>query len=101
MSRAAASSPPVALADHRAARAAASCGELPVDLHRMRAVFPDRWQAFIKANFRDLQHIQFFFGVSERTAREWRDGVGSPRAEAALYAVSRFPHALTQLMGAA
>ena len=76
-------------------------GEIPVDLNRFRAVFPDRWQAFIKAHFRDIRHVQFALGVSEKTARDYWAGTTSPRAEVALYACATHPGALNELMAAA
>ena len=76
-------------------------GDIPVDLNRFRAVFPDRWQAFIKAHFRDIRHVQFSLGVSEKTARDYWAGTTSPRAEVALYAVATHPGALAELMGVA
>lgn len=43
----------------------------PVRVHRE---FPDRWCAYIRANFRDLNHVCQVFNVSERTARKWMAG---------------------------
>lgn len=74
---------------------------LRVDLHRLRVVFPDRWSAFLRGHFRDRVQVAYVFGVDERTARNWWDGVSSPRAEVALIAVSRFPAALPFFLRAA
>lgn len=46
----------------------------PYDAHRVHREFPDRWQGYVRANFRGLGHIQQVFGVSERTARKWWNG---------------------------
>jgi hypothetical protein len=73
----------------------------PFDLHRYRVVFPDRWSAFLKAHFRDHIHAAFVFGVSERTARNWFEGVSAPRAEFALAACKHIPGAAAYLMEAA
>ena len=43
----------------------------PYEIHRQ---FPARWQAYIVANYRDLQHVQQAFHVSERAARKWWNG---------------------------
>lgn len=84
---------------------AKSCGEIPagfpVNLHRLRTVFPDRWQSFIKAHFRSVREVQFALDVSEKTARDYWFGRSSPRAEVALYAVATYDDALPLLMGAA
>ena len=74
---------------------------LPFDLHRYRVVFPDRWASFLKAHFRDHIHVAFVFGVSERTARNWWEGVSAPRAEFALAACKHIPGAAEYLMEAA
>ncbi len=74
---------------------------VPVDLDRLRRVLPDRWSAFLRAHFRDRIHVAFIFGVDERTARNWWDGVGSPRAEVVLLTISQCPDALPYLMEAA
>ena len=44
---------------------------MPADLHRMRVIFPDRWSAFLRNHFRNARHVQFFFDVDDRTARNW------------------------------
>lgn len=45
-----------------------------LDPHREAREFPDRWQRYIRAHFRDYASIQSAFGVCERTARKWFDG---------------------------
>lgn len=80
---------------------AESCGEFPFDMHRFRTVFPDRWAALLKAHFRDIRHISFFFDVSERTARDWLNGVSAPAGPFAVVACARIPGAIEQLMRAA
>ena len=75
--------------------------ERPFDLHRYRVVFPDRWSAFLRAHFRDHIHAAFMFGVSERCARNWWEGVSAPRAEFALAACKHIPGAAEFLMEAA
>lgn len=63
----------------------------PFDLDRFRRVFPDRWTAFLHAHFRSHAQVQFFFSVDEKTARNWWNGVGAPRAEFAVVALAAFP----------
>lgn len=45
-----------------------------VDPHRIRRDYPERWSAYIRDNFRNLNHVCQTFDVSERTARKWWDG---------------------------
>lgn len=71
------------------------------DLHRYRVVFPDRWASFLRSHFRDHVHVAFVFGVSERTARNWFEGISAPRAEFALAACKHIPGAAEYLMEAA
>lgn len=78
------------------------CSELlsgrPIDLHRMRAVFPDRWAAFLKAHFRNSVTVAFFFSVDERTARLWLEGATAPRSEVILSLIERCPSVLPILL---
>jgi len=72
----------------------------PFDLHRYRVVFPDRWASFLRGHFRDHMHVAYVFGVSDRTARNWWDGISAPRAEFALAACKHIPGA-AQWLGVA
>lgn len=73
----------------------------PVDLHRYRTVFPDRWAAFLKAHFRDSVTVAYFFGVNEKTARLWMEGVTAPRAEVVLALAERAPSIIPYLLSEA
>lgn len=93
---------PLPDAIHKAKGSAESCGEFPaefpVDLHRFRAVFPDRWAALLRHHFNgDLLRIQTFFGVSERTARDWLGGVSAPAGPFVALACVSIPGATGQL----
>lgn len=70
----------------------------PIDLHRMRAVFPDRWSAFLKTYFRNSVTVAFFFSVDEKTARNWIEGTTAPRAEVILSLVQRCPAVMPLLL---
>ena len=94
------------LPDHSVTdRAEQSFGELaverPFDLHRFRALFPDRWAGFLRSHFRNSAEIAAFFGVDDKTARNWVEGSTKPTAPSAIIAVARIPGALAQLMGVA
>lgn len=78
-----------------------SFGEIPVDLHRFRTVFPDRWQALLHQHFRGPSHVAVFFDVSEKSARDWWNGITGPHGATALVAVATIPGALQALMGEA
>lgn len=84
-----------------AAEAAGEYSGRPFDLHRYRRLFPDRWAAFLRAHFHDSVHVAYVFGVSDRTARNWWDGIGAPRAEMALAACKHIPGAAQYLTEAA
>ena len=45
-----------------------------VDPFRIRRDYPERWSAYIRAHYRNLNHVCQTFDVSERTARKWWDG---------------------------
>lgn len=74
---------------------------MPADLHRMRVIFPDRWSAFLRNHFRNARHVQFFFDVDDRTARNWWHGVTGPSAFAVVAAASVNPAVIPWMMGEA
>lgn len=75
--------------------------ERPFDLHRFRVVFPERWQAFLKAHFRSTAEIASFFDVDDKTARNWVEGCTKPTAPTAIIAIACIPGALAELTGCA
>jgi hypothetical protein len=66
-------------------------GGAPADLWAMKRCFPDRWSDFLRAHFRDSVHVAFTFGVSERAARDWLNGVSGPRGSHVALAFDREP----------
>jgi len=92
---------PALPAIHATSLPAVSCGGLPVDLHRYRTVFPDKWQSLLNRHFNgDLRRVMFFFDVSERCARDWLAGKTGPNGSAAIIAASRIPGAVEYLCAA-
>ncbi|WP_147112155.1 hypothetical protein [Tateyamaria sp. syn59] len=71
------------------------------DPHRVHREFPDRWQAYIRANYRDLNHVQLVFGVSERTARKWWKGETGANGGHVAIAVNEHPVAAPRMLFAA
>ena len=71
-----------------------------VDLHRYRALFPQRWSAFLRAHFRDPVHAAYFFNVDEKTARNWFEGVTGPQGWAVARAIAAVPTARAWLEAA-
>lgn len=63
------------------------------DPRRYRALYPDKWHMFLHSHFRDSLHVGFFFGVSERTARDWWEGVTTSQGWAVAYAIDTIPGA--------
>ena len=49
------------------------------DPYKARREFPDRWAAWCRDHFRDSVMLAYAFGVSEKTARLWMEGVTSPQ----------------------
>lgn len=70
----------------------------PIDLDRFRAVFPDRWSAFLRAHFRNAVEVAYFFGTDEKTARNWLAGITAPRSEVVLALIERCPTVLPLLI---
>ena len=72
-----------------------------MDLHRFRTVFPDKWSDLMRTHFQSGEHIAFFFGVSERTARGWLEGTSKLTGPSAILAAAQIPGAIQFLMGEA
>lgn len=71
------------------------------DPHSVHRAFPDRWRAYIRANFRDLNHVQQVFAVSERTARKWWKGETGANGGHVAIAVNEHPVAAPRMLFAA
>lgn len=70
------------------------------DPRRYRALYPDKWHGFLHAHFLDAQQVGYFFGVSERTARDWWEGVTRSQGWAVAYAIESIPTAREYLRAA-
>ncbi len=62
--------------------------------------FPAKWQAFLRAHFRNPVHVAYTFGVTDRAARKWWDGDGGPHGAKVAQAQVMYP-AETQMLFAA
>lgn len=71
------------------------------DPHQVHREFPDRWQAYIRANYRNLMHVQQVFGVSERTSRKWWNGETGANGGHVAMAVNEHPVAAPRMLFAA
>ena len=88
---------------HAAHAAALGSGD-PVgayDPHAVQREFPMRWQAYIRANFRNLLHVQQVFGVSETAARKWWNGKGGVNGSYTAIAMREHPVAAQRMLFAA
>lgn len=68
---------------------------------RVHEQFPDRWQTYIRSNYRDLNHVQQVFAVSERTARKWWKGETGANGGHVAIAVNEHPVAAPRMLFAA
>lgn len=71
------------------------------DPHMVQRDFPERWRAYIRANFRDLAHVQQVFRVSEKTARNWWTGATGANGGHVAIAVREHPVAAPRMLFAA
>jgi hypothetical protein len=71
-----------------------------VDPEVCYAQFPDRWRAWLHANYRTARHVAQAFSVSERAAQKWWDGVGGVNGGKVAYAVRTQPGAASFLFAA-
>lgn len=94
-----ASAPPAFSGNGIAAALGFPAGHSP-DPRRYRALYPEKWHSFLRAHFRDAMQVGFFFGVSERTARDWFEGVTRSQGWAVAYAVETIPGAAEYLRAA-
>ena len=94
LSVALASSSPSVAQSHSMAFSGKPSGNSP-DPRRYRALYPDKWFAFLHQHFRDHLHVAFSFGVSERTGRDWWEGKTGPQGWAVAYAIETIPGAET------
>lgn len=51
-------------------------------------MFPDLWRAFLRAHYRDHMEAAYSLGVSEKTGRDWWEGVTGANGASALYAIA-------------
>ena len=70
----------------------------PCDPMAFRRLYPDRWSAFLHAQFRSPLEVAVFFSVNEKTARQWWEGVTGPQGWASAYAVAAIPGAAAELL---
>ena len=84
--------------DAVAKSAAGFPGGSPADLWAMKRCFPDRWSDFLRAHFRDSVHVAYTFGVSERTARDWMNGVTGPRGSHVALAFAAEPKSAQRIL---
>lgn len=73
----------------------------PYNPHRVHREFPDRWQGYVRANYRGLGHVQQVFGVSERTARKWWNGETGANGGHVAIAMREHPVQAQQMLFAA
>jgi hypothetical protein len=66
-------------------------GVVRLDPHVVRRVFPERWAAFLRAQHRDPTEVAFVYGVTDRAARDWWDGVSGPRGASVVIAAAAYP----------
>lgn len=84
------------------ARILSLAAQTPVyDPARVHREFPDRWRAYIRANFRNLTHVMQVFGVSERCARKWWNGESGANGGYVAIAMAEHPVAASRMLFAA
>jgi hypothetical protein len=62
--------------------------------------FPAKWQAFLHAHFRNSIHVADTFGVTDRAARKWWDGIGGPNGAKVAQAHLMYPAEAQMLFAA-
>ena len=62
-----------------------------VDPHAVRRTCPALWSQFLRAHHRDATEVAYFYGVTDRAARDWWDGVSGPRGSVMMVAAILHP----------
>lgn len=92
----------VAACDHGGVRGGSvSCGKSSgarFDPHAYRRAFPDRWMAFLRAHHRDTTEVAFFYGVTDRAARDWWEGVTMPKGAVVAMAAASEPAGFARII---
>jgi hypothetical protein len=70
----------------------------PADLQGLRRCFPGRWADFLRSHFRNHQHVAVFFGVDDRTARDWLSGRHGVNSAPVIFALRSIPGAVAELL---
>lgn len=65
----------------------------PCDPRKYRALYPDRWSAFLRAHFQNATHVAAFFEIDHKTARNWVEGATGPTGWAVAYVIHSIPSA--------
>ncbi len=71
----------------------------PFDPHAYRRAFPDRFAAFLRANFQSVEHAAVFFNVTYRTAENWYEGNTRATGDKVAMAAMSFPQSFRDIMG--
>ena len=72
--------------------------EVAFDPWRFKAIFPDRWSAFLRAHLRSVEHAAVFFGVTERAARDWCLGASGARGSHVAIAFAADPEGARRIL---
>jgi hypothetical protein len=62
-----------------------------VDPHAVRRTCPALWSQFLRAHHRDAAEVAYFYGVTDRAARDWWEGVSGPRGSVMMVAAILHP----------
>ncbi|WP_392336564.1 hypothetical protein [Loktanella salsilacus] len=63
-----------------------------------KARFAQRWAAFLRSEFKSAEHIGRVFGVTSRTADNWRTEVSKPSGDTIALFFLRYPEAVAFFM---
>jgi DNA-binding transcriptional regulator YiaG len=77
-----------------------ACGG-KIDLHAYQRTFPDRAAAYFRGTGLNAPQLAVAFGVSERTAQNWLEGLVAPRGPAIAVIATRDPKGFARHFGAA
>lgn len=69
------------------------------DPYRFRAQFPDHWSGFLRAHFKNAEHVAVSFDVTYQTARNWWEGTHRPSGDKVALAAVSMPRRFQQAFG--
>jgi hypothetical protein len=71
------------------------------DPYAFGAAFPDMWRAFLHAHYRNQIEVAYCYGVTEKAAEKWWQGIGGPNGAKVAIAFQTNPEGAARFLNRA